>query len=657
MAGVKLRFAISVYFWSLALTTSTKNFKQFTYNGFQQAELHLDGGATVHTNGLLQLTNTSNQVKAHAFVPHRLNFDSRSSLSFSTTFAFAMFPEIQATCGQGIAFVLSPSMDFSQATAGQFFGLFNSSTNGKSSNRVFAVELDSMQSIEFEDIDNNHVGIDVNDLRSMASATAGYFNDAEKRNKSLNLNSAKPMQIWIDYDSVDTVVKVTLAPLGLPRPSKPLLSLLVNLSEVVRDTMYVGFSSSTSASASSHYVLGWSFSQGKQAQAQSLDLSKLPSLPHFGSKNRKLSRVSMVFVILTAVVLTSIALGMYLRWRKKFEEILEDWEQQYILQRYSYKDLYKATKGFKDKELLGMGGFGKVYKGKLPYTNGEIAVKKVSHSSGQGVREFVTEIACMGRLRHRNLVQLRGYCRRKGDLFLVYDYMVNGSLDKYLYEEGKPNLSWSERFKIVKGLASALVYLHEEWEQVVVHRDVKPSNVLLDASMNARLGDFGVARLYDHGSNPHKTHIVGTCGYLAPELIRKGRATTATDVFSFGIIVLEVACGRSPLSFVGGQDYSVTDWVNDCWIRGVIVEASDPRLGGNYVLEEMKLVLKLGMLCSQPSPEARPKMRQVMQFLDGDATLPVTFPSDGNNTLPSFSPSSEAMFTSYSIDSVLIVGR
>ena len=238
------------------------------------------------------------------------------------------------------------------------------------------------------------------------------------------------------------------------------------------------------------------------------------------------------------------------------------------------------------------------------------------------MKEFVAEIISMGRLRHRNLVQLLGYCRRRGELLLVYDYMPNGSLDKFLYDNEKPNLNWIQRFRILRGVASGLLYLHEEWEQVVLHRDVKASNVLLDAELNGRLGDFGLARLYDHGTNPQTTHVVGTVGYLAPELTRTGRATTCTDVFAFGAFMLEVACGRRPIDRRLPEEVILVDWVFGCWKKGAILDASDPRLEGNYVMEEMELVLKLGLLCSHSMPAARPSMRQVMQFLDGNADLP-----------------------------------
>ncbi|XP_059442240.1 L-type lectin-domain containing receptor kinase SIT2-like [Corylus avellana] len=241
------------------------------------------------------------------------------------------------------------------------------------------------------------------------------------------------------------------------------------------------------------------------------------------------------------------------------------------------------------------------------------------------MKEFVAEIVSMGRLRHRNLVQLLGYCRRSGELLLVYDYMPNGSLDKLLYSNEKLNLNWVQRFRIIRGVASGLLYLHEEWEQVVLHRDVKASNVLLDAELNGRLGDFGLARLHDHGSNSQTTRVVGTVGYLAPKLYKTGRATTCTDVFAFGAFMLEVACGRRPIEVPATQGLPegviLVDLVSQCWRRGAILDASDPRLEGDYMVEEMELVLKLGLLCSHAIPAARPSMKQVMQVLDGDADL------------------------------------
>lgn len=269
-----------------------------------------------------------------------------------------------------------------------------------------------------------------------------------------------------------------------------------------------------------------------------------------------------------------------------------------------------------------------MYKGVLPRSRLKIAVKKVSHDSRQGMKEFIAEIVSLGRLQNRNLVQLLGYCRRKGELLLVYEYMPNGSLDKYLHNnDGKEDnfvLSWAQRFRIIKGIASGLLYLHEEWEKVVVHRDIKASNVLLDGEMNGRLGDFGLARLYDHGADPQTTHVVGTIGYLAPELARSGNATPATDVFAFGMFVLEVTCGQRPVNHQNTQDSQVmlVDWVLDKVHKGSFGDTVDARLKGSYDGGEAYLALKIGLLCSHPFADARPTMRQVMQYFDGEIQPP-----------------------------------
>jgi serine/threonine protein kinase len=336
----------------------------------------------------------------------------------------------------------------------------------------------------------------------------------------------------------------------------------------------------------------------------------------------------IVLPVATAAFLLSLGAIAFLLVRRHFRyaEVREDWELEFGPHRFSYKDLFHATGGFENKNLLGVGGFGRVYKGELPRSRLKIAVKRVSHDSKQGMKEFIAEIVSIGRLQNRNLVQLLGYCRRKGELLLVYEYMHNGSLDKYLHNGKEDNsvLTWTQRFRIIKGIASGLLYLHEEWEKVVVHRDIKASNVLLDDEMNGRLGDFGLARLYDHGVDPQTTHVVGTIGYLAPELARSGNATPPTDVFAFGMFVLEVTCGQRPVNHQNMQDSQLmlVDWVLHKVQKGSFGDTIDARLKGKYDIGEAHLALKIGLLCSHPFANERPTMRQVMQYFDGEIEPP-----------------------------------
>ncbi|KAJ0963343.1 hypothetical protein J5N97_028465 [Dioscorea zingiberensis] len=620
---------LRVLLWILIveLAASSEVGDKFIFNGFTGANLSLDGAASITQNGLLRLTRDVKQEMGHAFFPKRLPFRQSPEgniFSFSTTFVFAILSEYSHLSGHGITFFISPTMNFSKATASQYFGLFNLENNGNTSNHIVAVELDTIQNTELHDIDDNHVGIDINGLMSNINASrhASYFDSLTGKFNNLSLISGDPMQVWVDYEGGKMQMNVTLSPFKEAKPEKPLLSLVVNLSSILRDSMYIGFSSSTGSVLTSHYVLGWSFKMNGMAEA--LDLSSLPSLPKVNFKDRPRYLATWLTVAASVALLIIVAVAIFMVKRRiKFAELVEDWELQYGPQRFSYKTLFNATKGFKDKELLGIGGFGRVYKGVLPKCNTEVAVKRVSHETRQGMKEFIAEIVSLGRLRHRNLVQLLGYCRRKRELLLIYDYMPNGSLDKFLHCQDKPALNWAQRFHIIKGVASGLDYLHEGWEQVVIHRDIKANNVLLDSELNGRLGDFGLARLYDHGTDPQTTHIVGTMGYLSPELTRTGRATTLTDVFAFGIFLLEVACGRRPIEpkSQANNQIILVDWVVENWQRGTILDTIDPRLK-EYIANEVELVLKLGLLCSHPFPASRPSMRQVVQYLNGDAPLP-----------------------------------
>uniref|UniRef100_A0ACD5YU10 Uncharacterized protein n=1 Tax=Avena sativa TaxID=4498 RepID=A0ACD5YU10_AVESA len=440
---------------------------QFVYSSFAGAGLALDGAATVTPSGLLELTNGSLQLKGHAFHPTPLRFRESPNgtvRSFSASFVFGILSAYPDMSAHGIVFVVAPTTDCSAALASQYLGLVNVQNNGDESNHIFAVELDTLQQDEFRDINDNHVGVDINGLISLESSNAGYYLGGEKGGfENLTLISHEAMQAWVDYDAGNSRINVTLAPLGVAKPAEALVSATYDLSSVITSTAYVGFSLATGSFDSRHYVLGWSFGMGSST-APAIDISKLPKLPRVTPAEAR-SKVVLEIVLPIASAAVVLALGtavvLLVRRRRRYtEEVREDWEMEFGPHRFPYKDLHSATQGFKSKHLLGVGGFGRVYRGVLPAdcaSTMDIAVKRVSHDSNQGVKEFIAEVVSLGRLQHPNLVRLLGYCRRqKGELLLVYEYMPNGSLDKHLYgchQAGSKQaaLNWAQRFQSSKG--------------------------------------------------------------------------------------------------------------------------------------------------------------------------------------------------------------
>ncbi|KFK30305.1 hypothetical protein AALP_AA7G244700 [Arabis alpina] len=291
---------------------------------------------------------------------------------------------------------------------------------------------------------------------------------------------------------------------------------------------------------------------------------------------------------------------------------------------FTYDELAAATQGFSQARLLGQGGFGYVHKGILP--NGkEIAVKSLKAGSGQGEREFQAEVDIISRVHHRFLVSLVGYCIAGGQRMLVYEFLPNDTLEFHLHGKSGNVLDWPTRLRIALGSAKGLAYLHEDCHPRIIHRDIKASNILLDESFEAKVADFGLAKLSQDNVTHVSTRIMGTFGYLAPEYASSGKLTDRSDVFSFGVMLLELVTGRRPVDLTGEMEDSLVDWARPLCLNaaqdGDYSELVDPRLENQYEPYEMARMVACAAAAIRHSARRRPKMSQIVRALEGDASL------------------------------------
>lgn len=342
----------------------------------------------------------------------------------------------------------------------------------------------------------------------------------------------------------------------------------------------------------------------------------------------KKSATTPVLAIVPAVLgglfaLTLIALWV---WRKKRSprkmslfvnvEDMESFESIFI----GLSTLQSATNNFDENNKLGEGGFGVVYKGALP-DGQEVAVKRLSESTTQGLGQMKNELALIAKLQHKNLVRIVGVCLEEGEHLLVYEYMPNKSLDTIIFDPDKSKkLDWGARFRILNGIARGLQYLHEHSQPTIVHRDLKASNVLLDADMKPKISDFGLAKIFDDDQTRHITsRIIGTLGYMSPEYAMRGHYSTKLDVFSFGVLVLEIVTGRRnnyALNTLYSQDLFYLVWKH--WVEGTIAEIADTSLGRHYPMAEVLKCINIGLLCVQQNPTDRPSMSAIVAMLGSD---------------------------------------
>lgn len=345
----------------------------------------------------------------------------------------------------------------------------------------------------------------------------------------------------------------------------------------------------------------------------------------------KTHRVALAFgVSFGSAFLIIVIIGSFVWWRYRHnQQIFFDVNDQYDpevrlghLKRYTFKELRAATDHFNSKNILGKGGFGIVYKGCL--NDGSIvAVKRLKdYNAIGGEIQFQTEVEMISLAVHRNLLRLWGFCSNDNERLLVYPYMSNGSVASRLRDNthGRPVLDWSRRKRIALGTARGLLYLHEQCDPKIIHRDVKAANILLDEDFEAVVGDFGLAKLLDHRDSHVTTAVRGTVGHIAPEYLSTGQSSEKTDVFGFGILLLELITGQKALDFgrAANQKGVMLDWVKKLHQEGKLNLLVDKDLKGNFDRLELEEMVQVALLCTQFNPSHRPKMSEILRMLEGD---------------------------------------
>ncbi|KAJ6869685.1 hypothetical protein NC651_034421 [Populus alba x Populus x berolinensis] len=293
--------------------------------------------------------------------------------------------------------------------------------------------------------------------------------------------------------------------------------------------------------------------------------------------------------------------------------------REYPWEIYTLKEILHATNNFHNDNKIGEGGFGTVYWGQTS-SGIEIAVKRLKAMSAKAEMEFAVEVEILGRVRHKNLLGLRGFYAGGDERLIVYDYMPNHSLIAHLHGQLAVDclLDWHRRMNIIIGSAEGVAYLHHEANPHIIHRDIKASNVLLDTEFQAKVADFGFAKLIPEGVTQMTTRVKGTLGYLAPEYAMWGKVSEGCDVYSFGILLLEIITAKKPLEKLpGGVRRDIVQWVTPYVQKGAFDHIADPRLKGRYDRAQLETAIMIAMRCTDKNPENRPNMMEVVEWLNG----------------------------------------
>ncbi|XP_010273782.1 PREDICTED: L-type lectin-domain containing receptor kinase IX.1-like [Nelumbo nucifera] len=629
-------FQLSLVF---LLLVPCSNSLSFNISSFDQKprDIVLTGDANFSKNGV-ELTNNQQNSRGRATYKDSVRLwdkETRNLTDFTTRFSLTIATINNSLPADGLAFFLATSNGSEPPpnSAGSCLGLLTYDDYldkvclNNTDNQLIAVEFDTYCDDRVDPL-YNHVGIDLNSIKSVE--TTRWYGTIT--------NIGSTVDVRITYNSSTQNLSVFLA-----YPEKPVaisngdpdLSYKVDMRKFLPEWVTIGFSAATGLGGlETHQIHSWEFYSSMEVETKKTNSSM--------EVEKKKTNNTRLFVGLfvgagTLMVLGTIFIWLTMRMKRKrdTEEVEDDdddsmndeFEKGAGPKRFLYGELARATNDFHEEQKLGEGGFGGVYRGLLSDVNLEVAVKRVSKRSKQGIKEYTSEVKIISRLRHKNLVQLVGWCHQRKEFLLVYEFLPNGSLDSHLFGQ-KESLTWKVRYDIALDLASALLYLQEEWEQCVFHRDIKSSNVMLDSNFNAKLGDFGLARLVDHGQRAQTTVLAGTMGYMAPECVITGKSSKESDVYSYGIVALEIACGRRPVEpRLESSKVRLVEWVWELYGRGMLFEAADSRLKNTgFDEKQMECLMVVGLWCAHPDSNLRPSIKQAMQVLNFEAPLPTLPP-------------------------------
>uniref|UniRef100_A0A0D9W218 non-specific serine/threonine protein kinase n=1 Tax=Leersia perrieri TaxID=77586 RepID=A0A0D9W218_9ORYZ len=539
--------------------------------------------------------------------------------SFNTNFTFAILIDENTmnNKGDGMAFFISrfPSTIPTNSGGGNLGLVDNQTRPAYGHGGIVAVEFDTYNNSWDPQESFDHIGIDINSVESVNTTILPSFSLNGTMTASVTFDNTTRMLVaslvtqLIHLDGNISLKQYEVST-QLPDP----------VSSLLPPEVAVGFSAATGSSTELHQIMSWSFDSSLAHQSNDKGYIKSADRHKKAVVTGGLIGGTLVLVLLVWFMLSC---WKWTRMRKELDKKLSG------IELFQYRDLAAATNQFSDTQKLGEGAFGVVYKGFHKESNRDIAVKKIK-SSGK-MKDFFNEVRVINDTRHKNLVKLLGcccnaysrrnivdmmcsFCRRKqqDEVFLVYELVNNRNLDYHLHHKQDKVLSWPKRYKIAKGIASALHYLHHECDPYILHRDIKPGNILLDDNFNAKLCDFGLSRIAKPGNATLMTTAIGTHGYLDPQYIRYGsvRFNRSSDVYSFGIVLLEIACTGKSRDEIWGLYRERRD----------VTKAADKRLqsGDDFDRSEIERVIVLGLWCSMINVNNRPSMRKAMDVLEGE---------------------------------------